>query len=132
MKLLFKYFNRKAVVDIRQVDIEQNFHTILTLSKYEKYMGATPGIVSILHTNSQDLTFPVRKYVRNKTLIFSNREELENILAIVYQKKWNVHANAPFGGPAQIIEYLGRYTHSPRWIRFKMIVFVKEEDYPAG
>lgn len=27
------------------------------------------------------------------------------------QKKWNVYAKAPFGGPAQIIEYLGRYTH---------------------
>jgi len=25
--------------------------------------------------------------------------------------RWNVHANAPFGGPAQILEYLGRYTH---------------------
>ena len=23
---------------------------------------------------------------------------------------WNVHANAPFGWPAQILEYLGRYT----------------------
>jgi len=25
--------------------------------------------------------------------------------------RWNVYANAPFGGPAQILEYLGRYTH---------------------
>ena len=32
-------------------------HTILTLAKDERYMGATPGIVSILHTNGQDLTF---------------------------------------------------------------------------
>ncbi len=32
-------------------------HTILTLSKDEKYIGATPGIVSILHTNGQDLNF---------------------------------------------------------------------------
>jgi hypothetical protein len=27
------------------------------------------------------------------------------------QVRWNVHAKAPFGGPAQILEYLGRYTH---------------------
>lgn len=32
-------------------------YTILTLSKDEKYIGATPGIVSILHTNGQDLSF---------------------------------------------------------------------------
>jgi Putative transposase len=29
----------------------------------------------------------------------------------VTEKDWNVYAKAPFGGPAQIIEYLGRYTH---------------------
>jgi Putative transposase len=27
------------------------------------------------------------------------------------KQRWNVHANAPFGGPAQILEYLGWYTH---------------------
>lgn len=32
---------------------------------------------------------------------------MENLSKI----RWNVHANAPFGGPAQILEYLGRYTH---------------------
>ena len=132
-------------------------HTILALSKDEKYIGAIPGMVSILHTNGQDLTFHphvhsivsgggidgagrwikekrangrflfprrsmekifkgyfldhLRKFIGNKTLVFSNREELENILEMVGQKKWNVYAKAPFGGPAQIIEYLGRYTH---------------------
>jgi hypothetical protein len=25
--------------------------------------------------------------------------------------KWNVHAKAPFGGPAQVLKYLARYTH---------------------
>ena len=132
-------------------------HTILTLAKDERYMGATPGIVSILHTNGQDLTFHphvhsivsggginavgkwikekrangsflfprramekifkgffldhLRKYILDKTLVYSNLEELESVLEIVGQKKWNVYAKAPFGGPAQIIEYLGRYTH---------------------
>lgn len=132
-------------------------HTILTLSRDEKYMGAIPGIVSILHTNGQDLSFHphihnivsgggisdsgkwikekrsngrflfprramekiykgyflehLRKYIAGKSLIFTNKEELENMLDIVGQKKWNVYAKAPFGGPAQIIEYLGRYTH---------------------
>ena len=132
-------------------------HTILTLSKDKKYMGGTPGIISILHTHGQDLSFHphihnivsgggmdgagkwvkekrsngrflfprramekmykgyflehLRKYIANKSLHFTNREEVENILSVAGNKKWNVHANAPFGGPAQIIEYLGRYTH---------------------
>src|SRR6185437_12757398 len=132
-------------------------HTILTLSKDEKYIGATPGIVSILHTNGQDLTFhphihnivsggginaagkwtkekrsngrflfprrsmekiykgyfldQLRKYIAKGLLKYCDSVALESILAIVGQKKWNVYAKAPFGGPAQIIEYLGRYTH---------------------
>ena len=34
-----------------------------------------------------------------------------NVLKSIKYKKWNVYAKAPFGGPAQVIEYLGRYTH---------------------
>lgn len=29
----------------------------------------------------------------------------------LYQKDWVVYAKRPFGGPQQVIEYLGRYTH---------------------
>jgi hypothetical protein len=32
-------------------------------------------------------------------------------LAQVRQKEWVVYAKPPFGGPAQVLEYLGRYTH---------------------
>ena len=132
-------------------------HTIITLAKDKKYIGATPGIVSILHTHGQDLSFhphthnivsgggidsagkwikekrangsflfprramekiykgyflaALRKYVANGELKYSDRQAVEKILATVGQKKWNVYAKATFGGPAQIIEYLGRYTH---------------------
>ena len=34
----------------------------------------------------------------------------------LFSKNWVVYAKRPFGGPKQVIEYLGRYTHSPRWI----------------
>jgi hypothetical protein len=29
----------------------------------------------------------------------------------LYQKEWVVYAKAPFGGPAQVLKYLARYTH---------------------
>jgi hypothetical protein len=29
----------------------------------------------------------------------------------LYEKKWVIYAKRPFGGPQQVIEYLGRYTH---------------------
>jgi hypothetical protein len=32
-------------------------------------------------------------------------------LAPLHQMEWVVYAKPPFGGPAQVLEYLGRYTH---------------------
>ena len=37
--------------------------------------------------------------------------DVSTAIDAVRYKKWNVYAKAPFAGPAQIIEYLGRYTH---------------------
>ncbi|RMG20121.1 MAG: IS91 family transposase [Bacteroidetes bacterium] len=36
---------------------------------------------------------------------------LNDYLRPIYQKEWIVYAKAPFGGPQQVINYLGRYTH---------------------
>ena len=35
-------------------------------------------------------------------------KKLKNLL---HEKRWIIHAKKPFGGPAQIVEYLARYTH---------------------
>ncbi len=32
---------------------------------------------------------------------------LQKTIEQLSKLRWNVHANAPFGGPAQILEYLG-------------------------
>ena len=37
--------------------------------------------------------------------------DLGKILNEVGKKCWNVYAKAPFGGPSQVVEYLGRYSH---------------------
>jgi len=66
------------------------------------------------------------------------RATVEKILSIVGQKKWNVYAKAPFGGPAQIIEYLGRYTHKVAITAHRIIeindshISFKYKDYCDG
>jgi hypothetical protein len=40
----------------------------------------------------------------------------KHLLNSLFNKEWVVYAKRPFGSPKQVIEYLGRYTHSPRWI----------------
>lgn len=35
----------------------------------------------------------------------------KQLIESLFQKQWVVYAKRPFGGPKQVIEYLGRYTH---------------------
>lgn len=46
--------NRKQMYDLL---FEASAYTLLTLAKDAKWLGATPGIISILHTWGQDLSF---------------------------------------------------------------------------
>jgi len=136
---------------------EASTYTIRKLGMDKKYMGVTPGIVSILHTNGQDLTFhphvhcivtggglssegkwqverrrqgnflfprramekifkgyfldKIQQYHQQKLLKIEDENIFHELIRKVRFKKWNVYAKAPFGGPQQIMEYLGRYTH---------------------
>ena len=40
-----------------------------------------------------------------------NRKAFTQYLAPLRQKEWVVYAKPPFGGPEQVLHYLGRYTH---------------------
>ncbi len=39
------------------------------------------------------------------------RENFQSLLDNLYNKEWIVYAKRPFGGPEQVLNYLGRYTH---------------------
>jgi len=136
---------------------EASHHTINKLSADKKWLGAKPGIVSILHTNGQDLSFHphihcivsggginaagnwvkekrangnylypkdamqkiykayflkmLQQLMQQQKLAIEDAAALKKTIGHLAAIRWNVHANAPFGGPAQILEYLGRYTH---------------------
>jgi len=49
--------NRKQLFDLL---FEASSYTLLTLAKDEKWLGATPGIISILHTWGQQLSFHLK------------------------------------------------------------------------
>jgi len=146
--------NRTALFNLL---FDAGHYTINTLSADMKWLGAKPGIVSILHTNGQDLSFhphihcivsggginaagkwvkekrangaylypkdamqkiykayfikELRKLVTQQTLKIEDAAAFGKTITQLATLRWNVHANAPFGGPAQILEYLGRYTH---------------------
>ncbi len=43
--------------------------------------------------------------------IYEDVAQLRSLFNVLQRKKWNVYAKKPFGGPAQILNYLSRYTH---------------------
>lgn len=131
--------------------------TLLTFAKDPKWMGATPGIISVLHTWGQQLSFhphvhcivsgggidkkqqwitgkrtkdnflfPVKaiaivyraKYLQGIKHLMDNGKitvpkeiNSNQLLNSLWKKNWVVYAKQPWGGPAQVVEYLARYTH---------------------
>jgi len=131
--------------------------TLLGFAKDTQWMGATPGIISVLHTWGQQLSFhphvhcivsgggmdkrqkwiegkrtkdnflfPTKamaivyraKYLQGIKLLMAKGSlkipqnlDICQLLSSLYRKSWVVYAKQPWGGPAQVVEYLGRYTH---------------------
>jgi hypothetical protein len=49
-------------------------------------------------------------YLKNKLKI-AECTDWNQLLSTIGAKDWNVYAKAPFGGPEQVVSYLGKYTH---------------------
>lgn len=67
-------------------------------------------------TRSDKYLFPVKamsKVFRAKyvSLLRQNGITDKTLINSLFSKDWVVYAKRPFGGPKQVIEYLGRYTH---------------------
>ena len=66
--------------------------------------------------HSTKFLFPVKamsKVFRAKYVQYLRQSGFTDkaIIERLFQKPWVVYAKRPFGGPKQVIEYLGRYTH---------------------
>lgn len=46
-----------------------------------------------------------------KVKALKQENEFKKLLNILYEKQWVVYAKKPFGNAAQVLKYLGRYTH---------------------
>lgn len=96
--------------------------TIRELAADKKYLGASIGITSVLHTWGQNLSFhphihcivpaggltPMYQWVDSK-LIIPNLDP--TIFNSCYVKEWVVYCKPPFKTAGCVVEYLGRYTH---------------------
>jgi hypothetical protein len=64
--------------------------------------------------------------------------DLEKVVNDLEKKRWNVFAKAPFGGPSQVVEYLGRYSHKIAITKHRIIaktdadISFRYKDYADG
>ena len=91
-------------------------------SDYDRWIGCQPGFflpVRVLSRLFRRLFLEALEdaFYEGKLCFFGETEYLREGLAFAHfllsqeNREWVVYAKPPFGGPAQVLEYLGRYTH---------------------
>jgi hypothetical protein len=60
---------------------------------------------------------------RGPAAAFGDPAWFEELAAKLATEKWFVHAKPPFGGPAHVLRYLGRYTHRMAISNHRLLAF---------
>jgi Putative transposase/Transposase zinc-binding domain len=60
-------------------------------------------------------------------LLFADSKQFGKLLRRLYLRRWVVYAKAPFGGPIQVLRYLGRYTHRVAISNHRLLAFNGEQ-----
>jgi hypothetical protein len=69
---------------------------------------------------------------------FADPKQFAKLLRRLHLRRWVVYAKAPFGGPVQVLRYLGRYTHRVAISNHRLLSFDGEQvsfrwkDYAHG
>jgi hypothetical protein len=80
----------------------------------------------------------LRMVRERKHLINADNAQIDEAITQSGHKKWKVYAKAPFGGPDQVIKYLGRYTHKTAITHYRIkavkngLVHFSYKDYRDG
>jgi hypothetical protein len=70
--------------------------------------------------------------------VLADPKQFAKLLRRLHLRRWVVYAKAPFGGPLQVLRYLGRYTHRVAISNHRLIAFDGEQvsfrwkDYAHG
>ena len=70
--------------------------------------------------------------------LFADSKQFGKLLRRLHLRRWVVYAKAPFGGPMQVLRYLGRYTHRVAISNHRLVAFHGEQvsfrwkDYAHG
>src|SRR5271167_3760521 len=142
--------------------------TLLEIAIDRKHLGAEIGVISILHTWGQNLllhpyihcAIPAgglspdhRQWIRPRYPFFlpvkvlsrvfrgkflAGPQQFAKLIRRLHRHDWVVYAKQAFGGPMQVLRYLGRYTHRVAISNHRLLAFEQErvtfrwKDYAHG
>src|SRR5881296_1540977 len=135
--------------------------TLLEIASDPKHLGAEIGVIGILHTWGQNLLLhphihcvvPAgglspdhRRWVHPRYPFFLPVKVLSRVfrgkflagLKRLHRHDWVVYAKPAFGGPMQVLRYLGRYTHRVAISNHRLLALEQErvtfrwKDYAHG
>ena len=103
----------------QQLQLHPHVHCIVTggaLSPVgDRWIGAHPDFLFPVHVMGQlfrgKMLAALRRAARRGELRLRDPDRFRARLSRLYRKKWVVYCKRPFGGPEQVIRYLGQYTH---------------------
>jgi hypothetical protein len=55
--------------------------------------------------------------------VLADRKQFAKLVRRLHLRRWVVYAKAPFGGPVQVLRYLGRYTHRVAISNHRLVAF---------
>jgi hypothetical protein len=63
----------------------------------------------------------LKRAERSGKLRIADPKRFASTIAALYRKDWNVYCKRPFGGPEQVIKYLGQYTHRVAISNYRLV-----------
>jgi hypothetical protein len=61
--------------------------------------------------------------------VFADPKRFAKLLRRLHLRRWVLYAKAPFGGPMQVLRYLGRYTHRVAISNHRLLAFDEQVSY---
>jgi hypothetical protein len=102
----------------RELDFHPHLHCIVTAGGLaddgQRFVQGSPKYlfpIPVMAALYRGLFLDGLAKMEKKGEIRSDGQPLAPLLDQLYQTDWVVYAKRPFGGPEQVFEYLGRYTH---------------------
>lgn len=93
----------------------------------DRWIAARPEYLFPVHVMGQlfrgKLLAALRRAERQGQLRVAEPERFAALISRLYRKSWVVYCKRPFGGPRQVITYLGQYTHRVAISNHRLVAF---------